>query len=92
MLHWLIRQFIGRIAAIPVRRRLRAFERATTERHLNHLREGRTLGQVVGVGRDALVGVLRDHGVAARLAEVPAGPTLGVQATNEPSRFSPLTR
>jgi hypothetical protein len=31
MLHWLIRQFIGRIAAIPVRRRLRAFERATTQ-------------------------------------------------------------
>src|SRR5262245_24619726 len=30
MWHWLIRKVLGKIAAIPVRRRLRAFELATT--------------------------------------------------------------
>src|SRR4051794_14937072 len=29
MLHWLVRNLLGKIAAIPVRRRLRAFEEAT---------------------------------------------------------------
>src|SRR5438046_1032359 len=29
MLHWIIRKILGRIAAMPVRRRLRAFEEAT---------------------------------------------------------------
>lgn len=31
MLHWLIRKVLGKIAAIPVRRRLRAFEAATSQ-------------------------------------------------------------
>lgn len=37
MLHWLIRKVLGRIAAIPVRRRLRAFEEAT--RHPREVQE-----------------------------------------------------